>query len=146
MSEQVARSGPIASVSRTSVLRYLLIGGSSFVLDFGLLFLLHEALSVPLWLATAVAFLASFAFNYLLQRAFSFTSNSAHGPALIKYTLLVLFNTVAISLIVSGFDFLGASWEVGKIIATALTTLWNYFFYRFWIFPANKKDPPSGAI
>lgn len=125
-----------------SAVRYLLIGGSSFVLDFGILAVLHEILGVEVWLATGIAFLVSFGFNYSLQRAFSFGSTSSHGSSLVKYALLVVFNTIATIVIVALLDQSVFGWGIGKVVATAGSTVWNYFVYRYWIFPkAGQAEP-----
>lgn len=118
---------------RSSLIRYLFIGGSSFLIDFGLLFLFYEILGVKLWISTGIAFLASFVFNYSLQRVFSFSSQSNHGLSLVKYIGLVVFNTLATIAIVAFLDqFL--AWQVGKVVATIATTAWNYLAYRYIVF------------
>jgi len=117
-----------------SATRYLIVGGVSFVIDFGLIFLLHTVAGAPLWLATVAGFLLSFVFNYVAQRTFSFGSRQPHGVTLLKYAALVLFNTGLTVLIVSGFDKTAVGWEAGKVIATIVTTGENYFVYRYWVF------------
>jgi putative flippase GtrA len=123
-----------------SAVRYVLVGGLSFVVDFGLLTLLHAVFGVPVWLATAIAFLTSFAVNFTLQRTFSFSSQTPHGTALVKYTALVIANTLITVAIVSLFESTIVGWGGGKVIATIVTTVGNYFAYRFWVFP---PPPPS---
>jgi putative flippase GtrA len=125
-----------------SAFRYLLIGGLSFLLDVGLLALFHEILGWPLWLATATAFLSSFVFNYGLQRAFSFGSEGTHTRTLAKYLALLAFNTLATIGIVALVDLTDLGWGTGKIVATVVTTAWNYAAYRYWVFaPARPQRP-----
>lgn len=126
-----------------SGVRYLAIGGSSFVLDFGLIFVLHDLIGWPVWLATGIAFLTTFVYNYSVQRAFAFSSEVAHGGALVKYTLLVAVNTVVTVVIVSLFNSTIVGWAGGKVVATILTTAGNYFAYRFWIFPSRPRSSES---
>ncbi|MGW9404573.1 GtrA family protein [Arthrobacter sp. NPDC055585] len=130
--------------------RYLLVGVLSFAIDFALLVLLYEVFGVVLWLATAAAFLTSLAANYLLQRYFTFSGTPTRGTSFIKYMLLVGVNTVAASLIVSGFEAIGSSYMLGKIISTAAMTVWNFFAYKYWVFAArggdgNETPSPSPA-
>lgn len=122
--------------------RYLLVGGVSFAVDFFLLVFLHEYFGVELWLATPIAFLTSFAANYLLSRFFTFAGTGARGTSFVKYVALVAFNTVAASLIVSGFEAVGSSYMLGKIASTAMMTVWNFFAYKHWVF-AEKKAPST---
>jgi putative flippase GtrA len=122
------------------LLRFVAVGLIAFGLDFGLLWVLHAVVGVPLWLSTGAAFLLSFLVTYLLQRVITFRSKSAHGRALIKYTSLVVFNTLATVLIVNLANTFVDSWAFGKIVATSVTTIWNYFLYRFWIFPPESSE------
>lgn len=125
------------------LVRFVIVGFIGFGIDFGLLWLLHDWVGAPIVLSTATAFLVSFFVTYTLQRAVAFRSDSPHGRALIKYTALVAFNTVAAIVIVALTNSLIDSWAVGKIASTALTTVWNYFIYRWWIFPRSKEQAPS---
>jgi putative flippase GtrA len=121
-------------LAENSVVRFLLIGGLSFALDLGLLAVLHEAFGVELWIATPIAFVVSLIFNFLLQRIFTFKATNHGGVSAAKYLLLVAFNIVVSDLIVTGFDAFGWSYIIGKATATVLTTVWNYWLYRHWIF------------
>jgi putative flippase GtrA len=135
----------VVKLYHNSALRYLAVGGISFVIDFSLLYLLHEVLGAAIWISTAVAFLGSFVFNYALQRLFSFRSRSSHGKTLAKYIALVIFNTIATTFIVSFFDHLIDGWEIGKVVATVITTLWNYLIYRYWVFADRRSDGPANT-
>lgn len=130
-----------ARLLSVSVVRYLLAGGVSFLVDLGLLALFHSVFGWPVWLATGTAFLISFAFTYTLQRLFSFMATTPHGRALLRYTLLVGFNTLASVAIVSAVNASLVGWVGGKVIATAVTTAWNFFAYKYWVFaPARSTD------
>lgn len=129
------RGGALASV-----LRYLLAGALAFAFDFGLLWLLHEVLGIPLAVSTPVAFIASFVVTYTLQRVFAFRSRAAVPLSALKYGLLVMANTVLTTAIVVGASLLGMPWEAGKLVAVAATTVGNYFAYRFWVFAPGKRQ------
>lgn len=135
-------SSPIRRLANHSGVRYLVAGGVCFLIDFGLLALFSQVLHWPLWLATGAAFLISFFFTYGIQRVFSFSSRAPHGAALVKYAILVGFNTLATIAIVALITNAGAGWAIGKIGATVVTTVWNYFIYRYWVFahPRRKHD------
>lgn len=127
-------------VARHSAFRYLLIGGASFLIDISLLALFHEVLGWHLWLATGSAFLLTFAFNYSLQRTFSFGSRAGHGRTLVKYLVLLGVNTLATIGIVWVVDLTALGWGAGKLAATIITTGWNYFVFRYWVFASRQKN------
>ncbi|GAB2464946.1 hypothetical protein GCM10007967_19070 [Xylanimonas ulmi] len=128
-------------------MRYLVAGGLAFLVDFGMLAFLRMVLGWRTGIAAAVAFLLSFAFTYTVQRRIGFVSRAPHGRALVRYTVLVAFNTLVTSVIVALIDQTAGGWGVGKVVATAVTTVTNYFVYRSWVFagsgPAAQDDEPT---
>jgi putative flippase GtrA len=136
------RATVLTRIARHSAVRYLFAGGLAFLVDIGLLALLKNGLGWPLWLATGVAFLISFFFTYTIQRLFSINSGAPHGVALLKYAALVAFNTGTTVVIVALVDATPLGWVGGKVIATAASTVWNYFAYRYWVFAdtGNSKN------
>ncbi len=130
--------GLLARAWSKSVVRYLAVGAFCFLVDVGLLWLLYDMIHLPLAVATPIAFLASFAVTYTLQRLVAFASDSRVVPSVGRYTILVAFNTLATTAIVWGVDQLGVGWLGGKVIAVVATTAWNYFAYRYWVFAAPK--------
>jgi len=122
-----------------SAVRYLIVGGFCFLVDVALLWLLRDLVHLPLALAVPIAFLASFAVTYTLQRTVAFSSEATVAPSVARYTILVAFNTIAITAIVWAAETIGWGWLAGKIIAVVATTVWNYFAYRYWVFAARKR-------
>jgi putative flippase GtrA len=138
--EESGRPGLLRRLLGHSAVKYLLTGGAAFLLDLGLLALFKQVFDWPTGVAAGTAFLLSFAFTYTAQRYFTFGSSAPHGSALVKYTLLVGFNTLATAGIVALIDQVGAGWLIGKIIATTVTTVWNYFAYRYWVFADQNHN------
>ena len=128
----------IVRVWSSSAVRYLVVGGFAFLFDIGVLWLLYEVFHVPLPISTPVAFLLSFVVTYTLQRTVAFRSSDGVAPSVVRYAILVAFNTVATTGIVWAIDALGAPWAVGKVAAVVATTVWNYFAYRYWVFGTRK--------
>ncbi|MFH8249104.1 GtrA family protein [Microbacterium sp. B2969] len=126
-----------------SAIRYVVIGGVAFAFDVGLLFVLHEVLGIPLPISTPVAFLTSFCVTYLLQRIFTFRLEGRVASSAVKYTLLVIANTFAVTGIVAAVDALGGSWFAGKLLAVVAMTVWNYFAYRYWVFAPRARGHGS---
>jgi putative flippase GtrA len=125
-------------------IRYLAVGGFCFLVDVALLWLAHEAIGLPLAVATPFAFLASFAVTYTLQRIVAFDADNKVVSSVARYTALVIFNTFATTGIVWLVDQLGGGWVIGKVLAVVATTVWNFFAYRHWVF-ANRS-PRSADV
>lgn len=135
-----------------SAFRYLFFGGLSFLVDLGLLVLFREVFQWNLPVATATAFLLSFAFSFTVQKLFAFDSAHRTHVSLGRYTLLVGANTIATVVIVQLLSLTGLGYGGAKVVSTAATTVWNYFLYKHWVFGGkqpsrdhveenNRKDP-----
>jgi putative flippase GtrA len=114
---------------------YLGTGVASFGVDVGGLFLLHSVLGVALVIAAPTAFLASFAVNFTLNQRYTFQANrDAYRGQLVRFTILVVFNTAMTTLIVTGLAALGLHYLVAKTISVAVLFVFNYFVLRHWVF------------
>jgi len=117
-----------------SLVRFLLIGGASAALDTGVLYLLHGVLGVVLPVATFIAVVAAFGFNFTLNRIWSFGSQSPVAGQFGRYLLLAAGNWVLTVALVTGLSALGLHYVVAKIITLAIASALNYVGYRMWVF------------
>jgi putative flippase GtrA len=121
-----------------SVLVYGLVGGTAFLIDLATLILLRDLVNWTLPVATAFALLAGLVASYLMQRFLTFRQSKVSWHSLWKYALLVTVNWGATLLIIHLVESAGVSYVFGKVLATAVITVWNYFIYRFWIFRGSS--------
>ncbi len=114
------------------VLRFGIVGGVCFVVDFGLLYILTDRVGLHYLWSSAVSFTVAVALNYwlclrfvffnvgrqTLRQAILFVATSAVGLLLNQFSLWLLVN------------FFALHYLVGKIVATAVVTIWNYVTKR----------------
>jgi putative flippase GtrA len=124
---------------------YLAVGGVAFVVDLGLLIICRDLLGWPLSAASATSFWAGLIVSYVMQRFLTFRHQRSDWHSLWKYAVLVAVNSIATVLIIELFDRIGAGYIVGKFVSTALTTLWNYAAYRFWVFADRSVVAPDAS-
>src|ERR1700712_4684859 len=75
-----------------SLFRYLVIGGSAFLLDLGLLIALHSIFSVPVYLAATCSYIAALCYNFLLNRSWTFGAKGNLNIHIALYSVLVVIN------------------------------------------------------
>ena len=130
---------------RHHFVRYLVVGGSTFVIDFGLLFTLHGKVHVNLAIATSLAYWISIAYNFSFNRHWTFSQRDKSDLRRHLSTYLVLlgfnylFTVVFVSLVSHSLNYL-----VAKAIAVAIQMTWTYFAYKNYIFvSSNKTETPT---
>ncbi|MBV0894321.1 GtrA family protein [Microbacterium sp. NC79] len=131
---------PLQRMWAIGVIRYLAVGGFCFLFDVALLWFATSVLAIHLVPATAIAFLASFVVTYSMQRFVAFAADNKVAPSVVRYTVLVAANTIITTAIVWGIDEIGWGWLIGKILAVGVTTITNYFVYRYWVFAPQKIE------
>lgn len=117
-----------------SIIKYVLVGGTTFVLDFGILILFHEAFHVPVLIAASISYWTSIIFNFFMNRAWTFNASASLRRHLIPYCLL-LFTNYAITLgMVGGLSHLGLNYALAKVFAVLFSMCWTYVAYKKIIF------------
>lgn len=145
--------------------RYCFVGGFAFVVDFGVLALLVELFSVPHVVAATISFIAGLAVNYILSTFWIFKKSNVNNR-MAEFAVFALIGVVGL-LINDGIiwifqDLLGTNlilggtqaiendevkyyifgtvqyYMVGKIVATAVSFVWNFVARKLILF--NKKQ------
>lgn len=94
-----------------------------------------------LW-AKIAADVVGWTLNYLVQRFWAFNNKNLkkHEAATAgKYALISIFNLGLDYLIIWGLNAIGISPYLGFFISAGFFTVWNYLWYRFWVFYNKAK-------
>ena len=126
------RTGPALSAHR--FLLYLAVGAAGFAVDFGLLVLFREVVGTPVWVAATIAFWGSLGVVFLTNKYITFGAQGAGHRQLVRYFVLLGVNYLATLGVLWVAERTGLGYQVGKVAATAMTTLWNYVAYQLWVF------------
>lgn len=122
------------------IAEYMVSGGLYFWTGYLIFFVCDKGLGWNLWWAKLTANLVGWTVNYLLQRYWAF-----RNPALAKqnvevtgrYIIITLVDFVLDYFIVAGLKALGITPYIGQFVSSGFFTVWNYFWYRNWVF-ANR--------
>ncbi len=127
------------------IMKYLVVGGSAFVIDFGLLALLRSGLGLPAWFSASVAFAVSTLYSFLLQRRVTFSADLHVGHSAVRYGILLAVNMLLTAGIVEAFDQFFDLYLIGKVVSTTLTTLWNFPLMKYWVYPRQAEPAEAAA-
>jgi len=120
------------------------VGGTTYFWSGYLVFALcYSGFHWAWWPAKIAGDVVGWTLNYLVQRYWAFNSTSLkrhEGQTAEKYVLLTLFNFGLDYAIVGGLNAAGITPYIGFFISAGFFTVWNYFWYRFWVFFARTKS------
>lgn len=121
--------------------RFLAVGVASAIVDVGGLWVLHGLLGVWLPLAAATSFLASFAVNFGLNQRWTFQAQTTRTRGqLVRFTILVVANTLVTAVAVTAITGLGLQYLLAKFIAMAVLFVVNFVVLRVWVFQVAEQE------
>ncbi|HVK26337.1 MAG TPA: GtrA family protein [Actinokineospora sp.] len=124
-----------------SLLGFGVINGFTFLVDLGLLTLLHSGLDWPLWLSITLAYAVAFGLSFVLNRAFNFRSHAPLGPQTVTYVVVVIVNYLLWILGVgSGLAALGVEYHLARMAAGACEAVYMYCAMRWVVFRDVTPD------
>jgi len=134
--------------------RFLIVGGASFAVDYGIFFVLFHFFDVQYIVASTISFSVSLVLNYFLTLKFVFEAKPGRNIAL-EFALYIGLNIIALGLnqliLFLTVDLLGVSPLIGKLIATAVVLVYNFISRKLLIErmgaartgPASSEDADS---
>lgn len=114
------------------IIRFCIVGGLSFLVDYGLLYICTEYIGLYYLWSSAVSFTVSVIFNYWLCVVYVFKDakkqNRKQATLFIGSSIVGLgLNQFCMWLFV---ELAGMYYMLAKIFATAIVTIWNYVMKR----------------
>lgn len=109
------------------ILKFGVVGGIAFVIDYGILFLLAKVIGLNELISAAISFIISLTFNYFLSTKWVFEAKKQTPKEVIIFALLSVvglgINEVLIYL---GTKKLGIDVMIVKLFATAIVMVYNF--------------------
>ncbi len=125
---------------RHRFVRYLFVGGTTFLIDFGILYFLKNNLQTTITFSTSVAYWISISYNFLLNRYWTFEAREKEDLKrhITIYMFLLIgnyfFTLIFVAIISNYIYFLFA-----KALAVAIQMTWTYYIYRDMIFYTKPR-------
>lgn len=116
-------------------IRYLIVGGGSFLLEYGLFFVLLQKVNLHYLIANSIVYSLVSLVNFFLNRTWTFRSKENYKRQLILYLCLLSFNFFAGNLvlyILSGLMLIPPL--LAKVAVMGMVVCWNFVFYKTVIY------------
>ena len=119
------------------LLRYAVVGGIAFVVDYGTLWLLTEIAGCHYLVSAAVAFILGLTCNYLLSTRWVFGQGKIQSRAG-EFAAFALIGVIGLGMnegiLYLCTDLFGWHYLLSKLISTAVVFFWNFLARRFLLF------------
>lgn len=129
-------------LTRSSTFRFLLVGGSAFIVDYGSFYALYYGLGIALYIANSFSFGLGLVISFMLNRLWTFGDRNFTKKAhhqLGFYSLLAIINLFLTNVFVGLLNHVGVGPRIGKIITIAVIAAWNFYIYHKFIFTEQKS-------
>ncbi len=137
---QKLKKGQIREIRRFS--EYMISGGAYFWSGYATFFFIDKILGLSFFWAKSVATLTGWTVNFLLQRYWVFnhpTLKKHQTEVTGRYIIITLVDFVMDYFIVYGLKVFGITPYIGQFVSAGFFTGWNYFWYKYWVFPTKFK-------
>lgn len=118
-------------------LEYFVGGNVFFISGYAVFSVCYSGFHWRWWQAKLLADAIGWTLNYLVQRYWAFKKRSLYGHEgsnRLRYVSISLVDTLLDYVIVGGLVVVGVSPYGGMFVAAGFFTIWNYLWYRFWVF------------
>lgn len=117
--------------------QYMVGGGVYFWGGLGLFAISFDLLHWPWWVSKGIADILGRSANYTIQRYWVFYDSKLKGQSrtvIFRYVLINATDLIFDYAIVAIFIYKDLTPYAGFFISAAFTTIWDYLWYRFWVF------------
>lgn len=127
---------------------YMISGGAYFWSGYLTFFIIDKGFKSSFFWAKSISTLVGWTVNYLLQRYWVFRNpelKKHQTQVTWRYTVITITDFVLDYLIVFGLKTVGITPYIGQFVSSGFFTIWNYFWYKYWVFPEKfaKKNQPK---
>lgn len=122
------------SLSVSSPVKFLVVGGLVTLIDLGLTYLVVLITGTRI-LAVSVGFFAGFISSYLLHAKISFSAVLSPASQLPRFVALVVLNySITVGAVLFATEFFDLTTMDGKLLSLPIVAIVSYFISKHWVY------------
>ena len=119
------------------ILKFGVVGGIAFVIDYGLMVFLTEVFKVPALISAAISFTVSVIFNYIASVKWVFEVDEEKNSKQKQFIVFVVLSVIGLiinELIMWIMDSkFGIHYMISKLVATFVVMVWNFITRKIFL-------------
>jgi putative flippase GtrA len=132
----------------TRITEYMISGGAYFWSGYLAFFIIDKGLGMAFFWAKSISTLIGWTVNFVLQRYWVFKNPelAKHQTEVTsRYIILTVVDFILDFLIVYGLKLIGITPYIGQFVSAGFFTVWNYLWYKYWVFPEKFSKTAKKA-
>lgn len=128
------------------VVQYFITGGAWFWSGYAMFALCYSIFKLDIISAKIISYLFGLTVNFILERYWVFDDRNARkelDTVTIRYIVLSAVNLAIDTGIVWGLNQAGVSPYIGQFVSAGFFTVWNYGWYKLWVFAKGQAPAPK---
>ncbi len=130
------------------IIQYSITGGAWFWSGYAMFALCYSVFGLDIIASKIISYTFGLIVNFLLERFWVFDSRDSRknlDKVTGRYVVLSGINLAIDTAIVWGLSKAGISPYIGQFVSAGFFTVWNYLWYRLWVFARKSKPHPRRA-
>jgi putative flippase GtrA len=130
------------------VIQYAITGGAWFWSGYAMFALCYSVFGLDIVPAKIISYLFGLAVNFVLERFWVFNDRKARkelDTVTVRYMVISAVNLGIDTGIVWGLNKAGISPYIGQFVSAGFFTVWNYAWYKLWVFARGAAPQPKRA-
>lgn len=120
---------------RYQFIKYAVVGSSGFVLDLGTLILFKEKFGINPVLAVIINQMIVLAYNFTLNKYWSFRNREMPHKQLVRYVTLASWNyAFSVGAMYIFNEIIGFDYRLVRLGSVMVMVLWNFLLYKYWVY------------
>jgi putative flippase GtrA len=130
------------------IIEYVVTGGAWFWSGYAMFALLYSGFKWSIVPAKIAAYIFGLIVNFILERFWVFGDRQPRREiekVTARYIVLSVLNLGIDTSIVYGLSKVGVSPYIGQFVSAGFFTVWNYIWYKLWVFTKKTSPRPKRA-
>lgn len=128
--------------------QYFISGGAWFWSGYAMFALCYSVFHLGIVPSKIISYIFGLTVNFVLERFWVFDNKNARkelDKVSVRYVLLSGVNLGIDTLIVWSLSQAGISPYIGQFVSAGFFTVWNFLWYKLWVFAKKKQPLPRRA-